>query len=66
MTLELNALRMALEEWQAAEPGPDREHAAQTVARIVNPGLLVVILRRLDDALDRLDIIRDRDRRTAS
>jgi hypothetical protein len=62
MAVELNLLRMALQDWEGAADGPDRETAAIWVSVAARPSLLRTLLAELDDALDRLDVIRDRDR----
>jgi hypothetical protein len=59
MPLELNPLRMAVQEWIDA----DDEHRAEKVERLrrlATPFLLHLLLEAYDDALEQAQILQDR------
>lgn len=51
--IELAALRMALDEWQAAETDDDRARAAARVISLAPPRMILNLILRLDELEDR-------------
>jgi hypothetical protein len=47
--VELAGLRMALDEWQAAETDDDRARAAARVIALAPPRVLLTIMARVDE-----------------
>lgn len=47
--LELNALRMAVQEWENADTEDDKAWARAKVKELITPGLARIILARIDD-----------------
>jgi hypothetical protein len=47
--IELAALRMALDEWQAAETDDDKARAAARVISLAPPRILLDLIMRLDE-----------------
>lgn len=49
MMMELSALRMALDEYDAAEDGHRRRDAERRVMKLVSVGLLKLMVQAIDD-----------------
>jgi hypothetical protein len=47
--IQLNALRMALEEWQKSATDEEKARARTRIKELVTPGLVRDILARIDD-----------------
>ena len=58
MPLELNALRMAIAEWEAAH-GEEREVKRKAVLRLVTVGLIRTLMAAYDDVTEQLEQCRD-------
>jgi len=60
MPLELNSLRMVLDEWEAAAGRHAKHRKAEQVRRIATPELLVILLMAYDEATEDAQRLRDR------
>jgi hypothetical protein len=60
MPLELNALRMAAQEWENAEGRHAKHRAEERLHKIARPALIITLLIAYDEATEDAQRLRDR------